>query len=108
MTGAKVAKIKLRYVDEYIDRTGKLRRYFRKGGKRIGPLNGEPGSAEFMTAYAAYLAEKPAAAKTVLHADSLGKLIFDFYGSRLFTRSEAVQPEALQIRAGAGREGARA
>lgn len=36
--GARVAKIKLRYVDEYIDRTGKLRRYFRKGGKRIGQL----------------------------------------------------------------------
>lgn len=85
MTGEKVAKIKLRYVDEYIDRTGKLRRYFRKGGKRMGPLNGEPGSAEFMAAYAAYLAEKPAAAKTVLHADSLGKLIIDFYGSRLYT-----------------------
>lgn len=83
--GAQVAKIKLRYVDEYIDRTGKLRRYFRKGGKRIGPLTGEPGSAEFMTAYAAYLAEKPAAAKTTLHADSLGKLIIDFYGSRFFT-----------------------
>lgn len=38
-----------------------------------------------MTAYAAYLAQKPAAAKTVLHADSLGKLIMDFYGSRFFT-----------------------
>lgn len=83
--GARVAKIKLRYVDEYIDRTGKLRRYFRKGGKRIGPLAGEPGSEEFMTAYAAYLAEKPQAAKTTLHADSLSKLIIDFYGSRLFT-----------------------
>lgn len=85
MTGARVAKIRLRYVDEYIDRTGKLRRYFRRNGKRIGPLLGEPGSAEFMTAYAAYLAEKPEAAKTTLHADSLGKLIVDFYGSRLFT-----------------------
>lgn len=83
--GAQVAKIKLRYVDEYIDRTGKLRRYFRKGGKRVGPLTGEPGSEEFMTAYAAYLAQKPAAARTVLHEDSLGKLIMDFYGSRFFT-----------------------
>jgi hypothetical protein len=51
-------------VDEYRDRTGKLRRYFRKGGKRLGALPGEVGSEEFMTAYAAYLAEKPAAAKT--------------------------------------------
>jgi integrase len=87
--GAQVAKIRLRYVDEYIDRTGKLRRYFRKGGRRIGPLTGEPGSEEFMTAYAAYLAEKPAAAKTTLHSDSLGKLIVDFYGSRMFTDLKA-------------------
>ncbi len=83
--GRAVAKIKLKYVNEYIDRTGKLRRYFRKGGKQLGPLDGEPGSEQFMTAYAAYLAEKPRAAKTTLHADSLGKLIIDFYGSRLFT-----------------------
>lgn len=83
--GRAVAKIKLKYVNEYIDRTGKLRRYFRKGGKQLGPLEGEPGSEQFMTAYAAYLAEKPRAAKTTLHADSLGKLIIDFYGSRLFT-----------------------
>jgi enterobacteria phage integrase len=83
--GRAVAKIRLKYVNEYIDRTGKLRRYFRKGGKQLGTLDGEPGSEEFMTAYAAYLAEKPKAAKTTLHADSLGKLIIDFYGSRLFT-----------------------
>lgn len=83
--GRAVAKIKLKYVNEYIDRTGKLRRYFRKGGKQLGPLEGEPGSEQFMTGYAAYLAEKPKASKTTLHADSLGKLIIDFYGSRLFT-----------------------
>ena len=83
--GRAVAKIRLKYVNEYIDHTGKLRRYFRKGGKQLGPLTGEVGSVEFMTAYAAYLAEKPKSAKTTLHADSLGKLIIDFYGSRLFT-----------------------
>jgi integrase len=83
--GRAVAKIKLKYVNEYIDRTGKLRRYFRKGGKQLGALEGEPGSEEFMTAYAAYLAEKPKAAKTNLHADSLGKLVVDFYGDRMFT-----------------------
>jgi integrase len=83
--GRTMAKLKLRYVNEYIDRTGKLRRYFRKNGKQLGPLTGDVGSEEFMTAYAAYLADKPAAAKTTLHADSLGKLIVDFYGDRMFT-----------------------
>ena len=80
-----MTKIKLKYVNEYIDRTGKVRRYFRRRGKQIGALPGQPGSAEFMAAYAAYMAEKPAAAKHVLHEDSLAKLIVDFYGDRMFT-----------------------
>lgn len=83
--GRTMAKIELRYVDVYRDRTGKVRRYFRKGGKRLGALPSEVGSEEFMTAYAAYLAEKPPAAKTALHKDSLAKLIVDFYGDRMFT-----------------------
>jgi hypothetical protein len=99
--GRAVTKIKLKYVNEYIDHTGKLRRYFRKGGKQLGPLTGEVGSVEFMTAYAAYLAEKPKAAKTTLHADSLGKLIIDFYGSRFFTDRKP------STRHGAAREGTR-
>lgn len=85
MMGRAMANLELKYVDTYRDRTGTLRRYFRKGGKRLGALPGEVGSGEFMTAYAAFLAEKPAAAKRHVHADSLAKLIIDFYGSRLFT-----------------------
>lgn len=80
-----MAKIKLKYVNEYVDRTGKLRRYFRRKGKQLGMLPGEPGSAEFMAAYAAFLAEKPGLPRPVLHADCLAKLIVDFYGHRMFT-----------------------
>ncbi len=83
--GAAVANLKLRYVDEYRDRLGVVRRYFRRNGKRLGSLPGAVGSEEFMTAYAAFLAEKPAAAKMTLHEDSLGKLVIDFYGNRMFT-----------------------
>src|SRR4051794_38397257 len=80
-----MAKFKLEYVNEYFDHTGKLRRYFRKGGKQLGTLPGEVGSEEFMAAYAAFLAEKPAIATPPVHEDSLAKLVIDFYGSRLFT-----------------------
>src|SRR6516225_3943066 len=83
--GRDMAKLKLKYVNEYIDRTGKLRRYFRKNGKQLGPLPGDVGSEEFISAYAAYLAEKPAIATKPMHVDSLAKLIIDFYGSRFFT-----------------------
>jgi hypothetical protein len=51
----------LEYVEQYVDRTGKLRRYFRKGGKRLGALPGAVGSEEFMAAYAAFAAFRFAA-----------------------------------------------
>lgn len=79
---AKMAKIKLRYVNEYRDHTGKVRRYFRKGGVRK-MLPGLPGSAEFMSAYQAFLAEQPIPPKP--HATgSFAQLVTDFYGSNLF------------------------
>ncbi|HRX40026.1 MAG: tyrosine-type recombinase/integrase [Amphiplicatus sp.] len=43
------------YVQEYRDNRGKLRRYFRRGTYRV-PLPSEPGSPEFIAAYAAALA----------------------------------------------------
>jgi enterobacteria phage integrase len=79
-----MANLKLKYVNEYRDRTGKLRRYFCKGPIR-GALPGEIGSPEFMSAYQVLLAGKPELAKRSLHQDSLAMLIVDFYGSRFFT-----------------------
>ena len=49
-------QVKLRYVHEYRDRHGKLRRYFRRPGFKRVPLGGVPGSPEFMQAYQAALA----------------------------------------------------
>ena len=104
--GQAMANLKLDYVDEYRDRSGKLRRYFRKGGKRFGALPGAVGSEEFMAAYAAYLAEKPSAAKdNSVHADLLAKLIIDFYGSRNVYRSQAIDPPALPVCARSSLEG---
>jgi integrase len=51
-----MARLKLRYVNEYRDRHGKVRRYFRRPGARAIPLPGLPGSIEFMAAYQAALA----------------------------------------------------
>src|SRR5476651_1186464 len=76
-----MAKLRLRYVNEYVDRTGKLRRYFRRGSTR-GPLPGDVGSEEFMVAYQAFLGDKPA--PTTKISGSLGLLITEFYASRAF------------------------
>jgi site-specific recombinase XerD len=80
-----MAQLRLRYVNEYVDRQGKLRRYFRRGAAR-GPLPGDVGSTEFMEAYQGYLGSKvrPSAPASVKTAESLGRLITDFYGSRAF------------------------
>jgi integrase len=79
--GEKMAVLKLKYVNEYCDRHGKIRRDFRKGAIRR-PLPGEVGSPEFMAAYQALLGDKPAA--TVKPAGSLGLLITEYYASREF------------------------
>lgn len=49
--------IRLRYVDRFVDRHGHARHYFRRPGCKRIPLPGLLGSAEFMAAYNAALAE---------------------------------------------------
>jgi len=49
--------IKLDYIHEYVDRHGKVRRYFRRPGCKTKKLPGLPGSDEFMDAYQEALAE---------------------------------------------------
>jgi len=78
--------LKLRYINEYRDRTGRVRRYFRRGAIRK-PLPGEVGSPEFMAAYQALLGDKPA--PTAKIAGSLGLLITEYYASRPFRNLKA-------------------
>lgn len=54
-----MTSIKLKYVDRFRDRYGKVRYYFRRGHEPRIPLPGLPGSAEFMTVYQAALSSKP-------------------------------------------------
>ena len=50
--------IRLNYVHAFRDRTGRMRHYFRRNGRR-NVLPGLPGSSEFMEAYAALLGNSP-------------------------------------------------
>jgi hypothetical protein len=54
-----MTKIRLQYIHEYIDRHGKVRRYFRRPGFKQVLLPGNPGTEEFMTAYQNALAGQP-------------------------------------------------
>lgn len=51
-----LAYIKLKYVNSFRDRIGKMRHYFRHGGKVIA-LPGAPGSKQFIEAYEAAMAD---------------------------------------------------
>jgi integrase len=51
-----MTRIKLKFVNEFVDRSGRVRHYFRRTGCRAVPLPGLPGSIEFMAAYQAALA----------------------------------------------------
>jgi enterobacteria phage integrase len=76
--------IKLEYVKEYVDKTGKVRRYLRRKGKPSIPLPGLPGSDEFMTAYRAGLAE--IAPPKPRHGDgTVGSLVISFFQSAAFS-----------------------
>jgi hypothetical protein len=50
-------RIRLKYVNEYRDRHGVVRRYFRRPGQPAIALPGAPGSREFMEVYNAALAQ---------------------------------------------------
>ena len=51
-----MSRIRLKYVEQFTDRHGRPRYYFRRAGHKRTPLPGLPGSAEFMDAYQAALA----------------------------------------------------
>jgi integrase len=52
-----MTRFRLKHTHEFVDRTGKLRRYVRPpGAKHATPLPGAPGTVEFMSVYQAALA----------------------------------------------------
>jgi integrase len=79
-----VTRIKLLYVEEFIDRYGNVRRYFRRRGHRV-PLPGLPGSREFMEVYQTALAgtPPPRSSKHVV-SGSLADLVAGYFRSVSF------------------------
>lgn len=74
--------IRLKYVHAFRDRTGRMRYYFRRHGKR-NPLPGLPGSSEFMAAYAAQLnnAPKQGVQRPTAAPGTFAALAIRYYGS---------------------------
>lgn len=84
--------IRLRYVHEYTDRRGKVRRYFRRHGRRVA-LPGAPGSPEFMAAYNEAMKETERAAPPsarLVQPYSVAYVIRSYLGSQQFARLKPV------------------
>src|SRR6516225_4877988 len=83
-----MARIKFRFVNEFVDRHGRVRRYFRRCRFKKIPLPGLPGSPEFMDAYREALAGQAAvrvdigASRTV--PGTVGALVASYLGSPAF------------------------
>jgi integrase len=84
-----MTKIRLKYVHEFRDRHGNLRRYVRRPGvSNKTPLPGLPGSPAFMEAYQAALSGKPM--KKAKHpAGTFADLVTRYFDSSKFTNLSA-------------------
>jgi hypothetical protein len=83
-----MTSIKLKHLDRFVDRHGKVRYYFRRGrGPRIA-LPGEPGSLEFIAAYQQSLNNKPAKVGIAGRGGrgTFDQLVRDYFGSPDFLR----------------------
>jgi hypothetical protein len=95
---ARMARIKLQYVLEYVDRHGKPRRYFRRRGSKQIPLPGIPGSDEFMAAYQSALAKStpPESGAGRFDPKSMDALITLYLKSDAFTKALALETQRMR------------
>jgi integrase/recombinase XerD len=91
-----MTKIRLAYVQEFTDRYGVVRRYFRKAGCKRVLLPGLPGSEEFMAAYQLALAGLPKSRRGPAKEGSIGALIAAYFKDDAFTK--ALAPETQRSR----------
>jgi integrase len=77
--------VNLKYINEFRDRHGKVRRYFRRRGMREAiPLPGLPGSEEFMSVYTQLLAQVPVVeiGSDRTQPGTIDALVVSYYRSR--------------------------
>jgi hypothetical protein len=84
-----------RYVNGYIDCTGKSRFYLRRKGKRNVPLPGLPWSPQFMEAYQTALTATNAVVTNLKQRDTIAALVDDYITSPTF---KALAPETQRTR----------
>jgi hypothetical protein len=94
-----VTKLRLQFVNEFVDSRGKLRRVFRRQGQKRVSLPGLPGSEEFMRAYQAALNQGAASLEVGASHTTPGTidaLIVGYFKSDAFNK--ALAPETQRMR----------
>jgi integrase len=84
-----MTNLRLRYIQQFVDRHGHGRFYFRRPGFKRIALPGMPGSSEFMAAYAEALAAgEPAPPVGLRHIrpDTINALAVSYFNSRDFRK----------------------
>jgi enterobacteria phage integrase len=89
-----MTSIRLPYVQEYRDRFGKARRYFRRPGYKRVTLPGTPGSPAFMAAYQVALADERTPIGLKHGEGTIGDLVVSFYRSPQF---ENLKPQSQRV-----------
>jgi hypothetical protein len=89
-----MTSIRLPYIQEYRDRAGKVRRYFRRPGFKRVCLPGVPGSPQFMSAYEAALANGSAPVGRSHREGTIAALVVSFYKSQFF---DNLKPQSRRV-----------
>ena len=76
--------VRLRHVNKFVDRHGRVRIYFRQAGCKAIPLPGPIGSPEFMEAYNAAISEPLPKVGVPLKAGTLAALAISYFNSATF------------------------
>jgi integrase len=90
-----VTVMRLQFVKEYTDRTGKMRRYFRKRGCKPVTLPGAPGSPEFMRAYQTAMGGKTEQPAAQDGTGTVAALIVDYLRSPAFASN--LKPSSQKV-----------
>jgi integrase len=92
-----VSRIRLKYVQAWVDGEGRVHRYFRRRGYPRVPLPGLPGSIEFMTAYQVALGGPPMAIGAGrVKPGSVSAVVAGYFDSQQFFTSKSVGTQRMR------------
>jgi integrase len=92
-----MSRIRLKYVQAWVDGEGRVHRYFRRRGYPRVPLQGLPGSAEFMAAYQAALAgPRTAIGAGRIKPGSVSAVVAEYFDSQQFFTSKSAGTQRMR------------